>query len=329
MPDLVDGDEFHALMCNPPFFEVRDDESHQSASNTSAPVEATFDGGEESFVSKLIDESFVYKNKIKLFTVMLGKKASLKSLKKKLQSHRGDNVLNFIETEFCQGKTIRWGLAWTLDLSLSLKSVQKISHAKESPTFVHKVPESRFLSRYRYTLNGVTECILELLDDIQIDKSQIVGLIKSKHKIELTVRTQLNTWSHQRRKRRLAQRLNEPDGVGSGKQEPMDESGELGNDCRPLKRRLDDLEFSLDGSSETDQPTSPGCASNDDPDERTKRTRIDGSKSANDEELYLLNCTLKVQWEKDAFYLKMTTNGRTRDPDSVHQLFQYFKNNLN
>lgn len=322
VPDLVDSEEFHLLMCNPPFFEQREDGGRQSGSNTSTLVEATVDGGEESFVSKLIDESFVHRNKIKLFTVMLGRKASLKSLKKRLQGHREDNVLNFVGTEFCQGKTIRWGLAWTFDLSLNLRSVQKIDHAKKNPTFVHPVPEERFLTRYCYTLNGVTECILELLDDIQIGRPHISGLTKTKQKIEFTIKANLNTWSHQRRRRRLAQRMNEQAESGDAKSEPMEQ------ETRPTKRRLEDLEVSLNNSGNSEVgPSSPSdCGSADGPSE--KRVRTESELDDGDEESYLLNCKLKVQREKEVFYLKITANDRIKDKDSAHQLFQYFKNNL-
>lgn len=317
-------------MCNPPFFEMREDGGKQSDSNMSTLVEATFDGGEESFVSKLIDESVVYRNKIKLFTVMLGRKTSLKSLKKRLQSHREDHVLNFVGTEFCQGKTIRWGLAWTFDLSLSLSSVQRISHAKKNPTFVHRIPETRFLTRYCYTLNGVAECILELLDDIQIGKSHISDLTKTKQKIEFIIKTNLNTWSHQRRKRRLAQRMNEPGEPGSVKSEQAEDELSYESETRPMKRRLDDLEFGLNGSNSDVNPISPSnCGSNDSQSENVKRARTESEPDDCEEEVCLLDCTLKVQREKEAFYLKLTANDPIKDKDSVHQLFQYFKNNLN
>lgn len=91
-------------MCNPPFFELRDNKNTQSSgSNTSVLIESTYDGGEENFVTKLIEESLLNQNKIKIFTVMLGKKMSLKNLKKKLQIYKNDNLLNYVDTEFCQG----------------------------------------------------------------------------------------------------------------------------------------------------------------------------------------------------------------------------------
>ena len=43
---------------------------------------------------------------------MLGKKSSLVKLKKYLISH--NNIEKVNETQFCQGNTMRWGLAWSI-----------------------------------------------------------------------------------------------------------------------------------------------------------------------------------------------------------------------
>jgi methyltransferase len=42
---------------------------------------------------------------------MLGKKQSLIELKQYLIEEK--KVANIAETEFCQGRTMRWGLAWS------------------------------------------------------------------------------------------------------------------------------------------------------------------------------------------------------------------------
>ena len=295
-------------MLNPPFF---DQEGKQSLSNTSHPLESIVEGGEESFVVRLIEESFIYKTKIKLYSVMLGRKISFKNLKHKLQSFKDDGVLNFIDTEFCQGKTIRWGICWTFDLALNLNLVHKIKHAKKSPIFVYKIPETKFL--YTYNLIRITECILKLLDNIQISKHHLSSLSKSKFKIEFTIRTNLNTWSHQRRKRRLAKqtnRLNE-EMLDS---EMVVEEEQFNN----KKRLLDELESSLEEED---------CAILESTNEQLKRTKTASEVTVSDE-IYLLNCIIKIQQEKEYFYLKITANDRIKDKDSVHQLFQYLKNNL-
>lgn len=101
IPDL--DDEYIVFMCNPPFFDVRNEDSQLSSSNTSQLVESTVEGGEENFVTRLIEQSFMNRTKIKFYTVMLGRMISFKNLKKKLDSYRQDQILNFITTEFCQG----------------------------------------------------------------------------------------------------------------------------------------------------------------------------------------------------------------------------------
>jgi methyltransferase len=55
---------------------------------------------------------------------MLGKKRSLVDLKSYLKNEK--NILNVSEAEFCQGHTMRWGLAWSFSES-------------QLPTVVYKV----------------------------------------------------------------------------------------------------------------------------------------------------------------------------------------------
>ena len=43
---------------------------------------------------------------------MVGKKSSLSKLKQYL---REKQVTNMATTEFCQGRTMRWAIAWTFD----------------------------------------------------------------------------------------------------------------------------------------------------------------------------------------------------------------------
>lgn len=309
IPDLNSA-EFIALMCNPPFFEERTDDHKPSLSNTSIPVESTVEGGEETFVSRLIEESLVHRTQIRLYTVMLGRMISFKNLRKKLQSYREDGILNFIDTEFCQGKTIRLGLCWTFDLSLDLKSVNRMKHSKKKcPTFVHKIPECKFV--YTYSLKIVANHILELLSAIEIKRSHLSNLKQTKFKIEFIIRTNLNTWSQQRRKRRLAERQANDHTMLDTHNEPRTERA---HECR--KRLADDLECSFDDLN-IDQSSS---------DEHWKKAKF--SESKRDDEFYLLNCVVRIEEEKEVIYLKMTANERIKDRDSVHQLFQYLKNNL-
>ena len=51
-----------------------------------------------------------------MFTSQLGKKSSL------IEIERSLGELRHITTEFCQGKTMRWAIAWTLDETFQFPS---------------------------------------------------------------------------------------------------------------------------------------------------------------------------------------------------------------
>lgn len=66
---------------------------------------------------------------------MIGHKASLLPLKKLL---RETDVVSFKQTEFCQGNTTRWGLAWTF-CDIDLRKVPELT-VKVSRKQKTKVP---------------------------------------------------------------------------------------------------------------------------------------------------------------------------------------------
>ncbi|CAC5388991.1 METTL16 [Mytilus coruscus] len=114
---------FTFCMCNPPFFmdnlEAQgitntrsDDRPEPHSVCTASPTESVAFGGEVEFVKKMIHESLELKTKVRVYTSMVGKKTSLSPLKEELRKLK---ILNFSTTEFCQGKTMRWGLGWSFD----------------------------------------------------------------------------------------------------------------------------------------------------------------------------------------------------------------------
>lgn len=127
---------FDFCMCNPPFFgsaqelnfsfksrkESRPRPRNAFCANMSEVVAA---GGEEEFVSKLIRESEQLKDRVRIYSTMIGHKSSLNPLKKLL---REVSVISFKQTEFCQGHTTRWGLAWTF-CDIDLRKVPEITLA--------------------------------------------------------------------------------------------------------------------------------------------------------------------------------------------------------
>ncbi|KAL3427208.1 hypothetical protein PVAG01_00717 [Phlyctema vagabunda] len=108
-------------MCNPPFYESGADmlqsaESKQRPPNTActgSAGEMVTPGGEVAFITRMIDESLVLKDRVQWYTSMCGKLSSVSTLLAILRSKKIDN---YAVTEFVQGsKTRRWGIAWSFD----------------------------------------------------------------------------------------------------------------------------------------------------------------------------------------------------------------------
>uniref|UniRef100_A0A1A8F4G6 U6 small nuclear RNA (adenine-(43)-N(6))-methyltransferase n=2 Tax=Nothobranchius korthausae TaxID=1143690 RepID=A0A1A8F4G6_9TELE len=107
-------------MCNPPFFanqlEAKGVNSRNSwrpppsSVNTGGVTEIMAEGGELEFVKRIIHDSLQLKKRLRWYSCMLGKKCSLAPLKEELRKQRVPKVTH---TEFCQGRTMRWALAWS------------------------------------------------------------------------------------------------------------------------------------------------------------------------------------------------------------------------
>ncbi|WCJ39712.1 Ribosomal RNA large subunit methyltransferase F [Euphorbia peplus] len=74
------------------------------------PEEMVCPGGEKAFITRIIEDSAVLKESFRWYTSMVGRKANLKFLTSKL---RKVGVTIVKTTEFVQGRTCRWGLAWS------------------------------------------------------------------------------------------------------------------------------------------------------------------------------------------------------------------------
>ncbi|KAL5710948.1 23S rRNA (adenine(1618)-N(6))-methyltransferase [Ranunculus cassubicifolius] len=109
---VVRNDEqFDFCMCNPPFFESMEEAGlNPKTSCGGTPEEMVCPGGERSFIMRIIDDSVSLKQSFRWYTSMIGRKANLKVLVSKLWEV-GASVVK--TTEFVQGETCRWGLAWS------------------------------------------------------------------------------------------------------------------------------------------------------------------------------------------------------------------------
>ncbi|KAM0726534.1 RNA N6-adenosine-methyltransferase mettl16 [Formica fusca] len=215
--DAMEDDKIYDFsMCNPPFFESDDNGERiakvlpprNAPSGNDSELKTT--GGEVAFVTRMIDESIDLGNRIKIYTTMIGRKVDLFDLKKLIRSK---NIENITWTEFCQGHTTRWGLAWSflpknvLDLSSApviRKSGKSIvqSLKKDSKTLITFPKNDKFscmenlVSFFRTT----AEELNIKLQDLSIPEDSSDSWLG-----RITVREK--SWEHARRKRRLAQQI--------------------------------------------------------------------------------------------------------------------------
>jgi 23S rRNA (adenine1618-N6)-methyltransferase len=126
-------------MCNPPFYESKVEMLTSAAAKQRPPFTACTGsdnemvtvGGEIAFVSRMIDESLLLRDRIQWYTSMLGKFSSLPLVIQKL---RDKGVENYAVTEFVQGsKTRRWGIAWSFeDLRPSVSVARRVSSLQKT-----------------------------------------------------------------------------------------------------------------------------------------------------------------------------------------------------
>ncbi|CAD5117169.1 DgyrCDS5971 [Dimorphilus gyrociliatus] len=98
---LEDGKTYEFCMCNPPFHDNEVDDLNMEKA---APVEMITTGGEVAFY--------------RIYTTMIGKKLSVLPIIAFLeryfsQNSEDDLICGYGLTQFCQGRVIRWGLAWS------------------------------------------------------------------------------------------------------------------------------------------------------------------------------------------------------------------------
>ncbi|KAH0612627.1 uncharacterized protein H6S33_009007 [Morchella sextelata] len=104
-------------MCNPPFYGSAADHAASAAAKALPPSSACTGsaaemvyagGGEVGFVARIIEESWNRGGDTTWYSSMVGKLASLAPLVESVRARTG----NYAVTEFRQGATRRWGLAW-------------------------------------------------------------------------------------------------------------------------------------------------------------------------------------------------------------------------
>ena len=122
---LEDQIQFDFCMTNPPFYSTKDEASLPRSGDDRDRIDMTlnesvYPGGEVGFALDMIYDSFNYRDRVGLYTLMLSIKSSLITLEKQLIT-LGFHLGQIRTTEFIQGKITRWGIAWTF-LTPNLRS---------------------------------------------------------------------------------------------------------------------------------------------------------------------------------------------------------------
>ncbi|KAF2362978.1 Ribosomal RNA large subunit methyltransferase F-like [Trinorchestia longiramus] len=191
-------------MCNPPFFSSEQEahscnktKKHRPPPNngyTGRAQETVVEGGEVAFISRMIQESSLYKDKIRVFSTLVGTAADVKQVKQLLAAAV---PAHSTVTEFCQGRTMRWGVAWSWCSDVALEAVKsKKQSSSVKPLLLHWPRVSSLVS---CSVPGAWEAIEAWLREIKL-KPKVFKT--SKYFVGATLKAYKATWKNQRQRRR-------------------------------------------------------------------------------------------------------------------------------
>lgn len=313
---------FDFSMCNPPFY--KHDKEFIEEEPAGSESEILTSGGEVEFVKKMINESCEHRTSVKIFTVLLGHKSSLSPVKQQLVSQ---GVPSLVTTEFCQGKTMRWGVAWTFQPDVSLKKVigTKAKKDKQKPfSLTLDRPES--LPKNDYTAQSFYQRIKGWLEEISV---QITTKKDTKYLCAASLGAREKSWQNQRRAKREGKRKltgeeseNKED-CKVRKTSDLDCKGKFSEETEDSEPRYNSIEESLlreISSSDRNQTNNSvvqsktqTCDGNDDDDAKLSPA-------------YVLECDLIVRWSGDKVILDVAYLDGEAGRDGVHQICQFIKN---
>ncbi|GIJ91333.1 hypothetical protein Asppvi_010298 [Aspergillus pseudoviridinutans] len=168
----LDVQKLDFTMCNPPFYTSRDEmiasaqakERPPFSACTGAEVEMVTEGGEISFVYRMIEESLRLRERVVWYSSMLGKLSSVSVIVEKLMEH-GNN--NYAATEFVQGsKTKRWAVAWSwTDLRPSMKVARGIPGF---PRHLLPFPSEFMFEIMNQSIDGISDKVDKELSNLRI-----------------------------------------------------------------------------------------------------------------------------------------------------------------
>ncbi|GAB1859800.1 Putative methyltransferase METT10D [Camponotus japonicus] len=211
---MEDNKIYDFSMCNPPFFENDGDDERiakvlpprNAPSGNDNELKTT--GGEIAFVTRMIEESVDLGNQIKIYTTMVGRKTDLFSLKKLIRSK---NIKNMTWTEFCQGYTTRWGLAWSF-LPENIIDLSSAPVIRKSGKSIVQSLKKDYKTLITFPMNDKFACMNDIINFLRTTaeelniKLQDLSIPEDSLDWSGRITAKERSWEHARRKRRLVQR---------------------------------------------------------------------------------------------------------------------------
>ncbi|XP_008994597.1 RNA N(6)-adenosine-methyltransferase METTL16 isoform X1 [Callithrix jacchus] len=360
-------------MCNPPFFanqlEAKGVNSRNprrpppSSVNTGGITEIMAEGGELEFVKRIIHDSLQLKKRLRWYSCMLGKKCSLAPLKEEL---RIQGVPKVTYTEFCQGRTMRWALAWSFYDDVTVPSPpskrRKLEKPRKPITFVVLASVMKELSLKASSLGSemgegivvVTTWIEKILTDLKVQHKRVPC---GKEEVSLFLTAIENSWIHLRRKKReRVRQLREvpraPEDVIQALEEKKSTPREPGNSqetvpCRPADAEGQGLSQESLSPEENPEPmederseekgemevlesckgSSDGAQDQESSEQFSNPMAAKGRRLPGITGQYLFKCLINVKKEVDDALVEMHwVEGQNRD--LMNQLCTYIRNQI-
>nr|XP_011727179.1 U6 small nuclear RNA (adenine-(43)-N(6))-methyltransferase [Macaca nemestrina] len=205
-------------MCNPPFFANQLEAKVKCLLLQDGAYDASSPLGGSCLTSVMLSSSYSFvlylkefcswKDLERWYSCMLGKKCSLAPLKEEL---RIQGVPKVTYTEFCQGRTMRWALAWSFYDDVTVPSPpskrRKLEKPRKPITFVVLASVMKELSLRASSLGSetaegivaVTAWIEQILTDLKVQHKRVPC---GKEEVSLFLTAIENSWIHLRRKKR-------------------------------------------------------------------------------------------------------------------------------
>jgi len=328
MKGVINSEEsLHFSMCNPPFFdeETKEDESDTDAAGTDNEMYTC--GGEVKFVTNMALESKVMRDQVVIFTTMLGHKSSVAPVKKMLSSL---GVSSLACTELCQGKTMRWAVAWTFTSGIDLVKVKGTKAKKEKTKHVlnWSVESGKHLPEQQQKATDLLKKIKEWLEEIEVD---VAVTKETKHLCRARLTAARASWRGQRKKRRAEKKNREVKDLMANKCEVDEGLGTNASPC-PGYAKFSEVEeeqsvqedchmsaaesFLLGEMGESASVTPPSYK------ESANHSSLKSSSSSDPQ----LVCDLVIRWVGPAVKVDMSFTSGPAGKEGMHQLLQFLKN---